>query len=571
MLMLKKIFIRLIVLVYAGALVHCGLIGTDDEGTPFMPIVDGNLTVSDGALLKMWIHVPGDVQSVNQIKWRTGKGKIARRNQALSGDNIKVDTIYVFWDEKPTVTRINVSQDTSVLDFQPFYYDSIWVSINNKLSAPVSIEVLHILPKLDSVYVNSVSAGVDNSHFDGSDVNLYGHPGQRVKVDLKILSSDTIGVVDIEWPSDLSFNLVKEGTPADPYEYMWNVPTGGYIDTTYTLFIGDNGSSGKRAYNLNVLTYSEAGTVWVGSSDGLVKLTNQGKEIFRIENYFDQIADIKVHPRNDDVWVADRGRNAVIRMDYDGNVKYVDSLGFLKPDAIDIDIESDFIWVADKASAILSSGQLRRFDTSGNDSLVTNITPVVFDNNQISDIAIDQYEQDFLWFVSAEGDFVGFARNGVVDTIFSRDDLNFDRPQTVAYDHSTNYVWIGDSSRVLVVDTLGRDVLTITGFKKITEISVGHGGAWILDQAGTIADGIERGGLFRFDNNAIGNLSSDRGTILGALNFPTGVDSYDHDGTAWVTDTENGVVYKVNVNGEIVTTSSGINRPTVIEVNQGVQ
>jgi DNA-binding beta-propeller fold protein YncE len=290
----------------------------------------------------------------------------------------------------------------------------------------------------------------------------------------------------------------------------------------------------------------------------LVKITANGEEVMRIYGNYKEISDIAIDPNSTDFWVADKGSHTLFHYNQDGELLLADSGRFIQPTALAIDVESGFLWVADLPSG--AKGRMRRY-LEGPDSLSLTASDTGY-SGPISDLSMDQFKNDLLWFSVPEADEIGLIRNGKLDTLFGSG-LPFNRPKHISWDTQGGKVWIADSSSVYLSDTTGIIQATITGFSFISGISSGQSGVCIADA--------RNGEVYQFKATITGNLTKSVGVLSSGFLSPEDVSVVHEDGSCWFVDSEMGVAIRLSSSGEEMYRLYGFKQPTVISVHQGVE
>lgn len=541
-----------------GALICLSLLNAcspnDESGSIIRIQTDFTEKSYSGGLVKAWVNVKDFNLRADQddlVNWKLGKGNISKRVTAISAiDSIIVsDTVWFEWNVAPELYLDSTEVDSVTWTVDSLYLDSIAIDIEGIHSAWKVFDIQNVLPMLDTLYLGGVVTAIRDSV-----IRLYGHPGQLVEFDVTLRDN---------FVEDFAPRFEFEDVPGlrqiqsdSGYAFRWQAPDS-IVDDVFEFKVRDESYSGSRIYYMQMITYKETGSVWVGASKDLIKISSTGSEIFRIENQFQEISDIGINPNRIYVWILDRGKNILTRMTNSGEIVLTDSSKFIQPTALGVDVQSGAIWVADLPSS--AQGRVRKFDPAALDSL-SEISVLPDQQGPVTSIAIDQFEDDLMMFVVPEGDSIGLVRDGVLDTLFH---AGVNRPQHIAYDAQLGQAWVADSSSVMLIDTLGVIKATIKGFNFISDLSTGNGEVCISDAR---ADQI-----IRFNSNISGNLTKTDGLVTEGFNTPAGVAFSMTDNSCWVADSESGSVAKVNSDGNIVFRVTGMDQPKIIAVHQGVE
>lgn len=542
-------------LIWVMLLMMVSCSGGADEGQGIHVKTDFKESSYMGGLVKAWVGLKGQGLVIGQeelINWKVGKGRISQRTTVVDPvDSISIlsDTIWFEWNLAPPLTL-----DTSMVDSinttpDSLYLDSVAVDVDGNHSEWMIFNIQNILPELDSLYLGGVISGIRDSI-----IKLYGHPGQMVE--FSVTTKDA-------FVEDLSPRFEFEDVPGlrqiasdSGYTFRWQAPDS-IVDDVFDFKVRDESYSGSRVYQMRMITYKETGSVWVGASDDLIKVSSTGSEIFRIQGQFQEISDIAVNPNRIYIWVIDRGTNSLYRFSNAGELIYSDSSNFIQPTALGIDVQSGALWVADLPNS--SSGRIRKFDPTSL-AEVTEVNSIADQTGPITGLTIDQFENDLMMYVAPEGDYITLVRDGVEDTTFT--DL-VNRPQHIAYDAQNGTAWVADSSHVILIDTLGVVQATIQGFEFISGLSAANGEVCIADAR---ADEI-----IRFTSKISGNRQKGDGIVTGGFNTPADVALSYSDNACWVADSESGSVVKVDSDGNSLLRVIGMAQPKTIAVHQGIE
>lgn len=528
--------------------------GTESEGNLVIQ-TDFSADQYMGGLVKAWVNVGSFGITLDQddlINWKVGKGEISKRVSVVSEEDsitIVSDTIWFEWNVAPPLTLDSTEIDSVTFDIDSVYLDSVAVDIEGRHSDWMIFNIQNVLPKLDSLYLGGVISAIRDSV-----IKLYGHPGQLVEFSVTTSDAFQEGLAPRFEFEDVPG--LKQIASDSGYTFKWQAPDS-IVDDVFDFKVRDESYSGSRKYQMRMITYKETGSVWVGASKDLVKISSTGSEIFRIENQFQEIADISVNPNRIYMWVVDRGQNTLYRFSNSGEMVYSDSATFTQPTAMGVDVQSGALWVADLPTS--DAGRIRKFDPTAIDEL-TEVASITDQTGPITSLTIDQYQNDLMFYVVPEGDYISLVRDGALDTNF-QDLVN--RPQQISYDAQNGMAWISDSSSVILIDTLGAVQATITGFNFISGLSAGNGEVCIADARGDE--------IIRFTSTISGNRQKDDGIVTTGFNTPAGVALSFADNSCWVADSESGSVVKVDTDGNINLRVTGMDQPKTIAVHQGVE
>lgn len=441
-----------------------------------------------------------------EIQWNTGKG-IQHRRELASDDTTSTDTIWVTWDELPSVpyarSRSSVYTDSDTTPAPPQPLDTIWAEYKGSRSNEVIVSVLNRAPKIDSVIVNGRllktkedTIPVSGNHSTIAYILVYASdPDTSSRLDIGWVQKDSVGRLvskeRVTAPSQFS------GTRG-PYkwEIQWEaLPVDRIGDTTVvttaSIRVADR-SGGHTEIPLRIVIYRESGSVWVASTgentSTLVKYSDNGKELFRIPGY-EHINALAVDPTEEKVWFTDKSQGKVHCVDDDGNLEYELS-GFRKPMAIAVHDLRGYACVADEDTGSTPTSRIRVFSKDENGKLDTSatlkvpggITSIAFDHTRLTNLIVS-------WVSGSGGDstdyitqFTSFWKNKG-DPV--RDVKN---PVSVEINPVTQQAWVADNgnNRVIRIDlgTLENTFTrAITGFLNPKMISVNSrdSSCWVAD------------------------------------------------------------------------------------------
>lgn len=515
-----------------------------------------------GGLYKVWVNLADPVADEDQVRWKTGRADIAQRG-VLRDENglIIVDTVYLAWEKLPVpevrLDSVKVDSTTWRVDSTYVYRDTLAVVVDGQETAPMIVELLNILPRIDTLIVGGVAQDGD------SVLVLAAHPGDLLEIEIPFSDAfNTKYRPQVEWPE--IGGLVSKLQDDSLWKWEWAVPNRNYMDTTLQLRIYDTGGYGDRLYDLHLVIYTEFASAWVASGNSLVKYSPEGAEVARIEDSLSEVSDLVLNSNAHKLWVLDRAANALHYYDTFGKKIFEDDQTFETPLSIAVDVESGYLWVSDivDLSATTLQSRVGRYALSGG-ALVEVGTSYVLDG-PIRGLSIDQFERDLVWFVSPESDFVGYIRDGAAQArVFSNSaTYGFNRPTMVSFDPKVGVAWIADSSRVLAIDTAGHVRASVVGFGFANSVSAAGGVCWVTD--------VQNGLVYRFDGNMTGTNIKASGGLSGFL-APTSISAYARDGGAWVADQGAGRVVRLDANGVWTASGSGLEMPNIVKVHQVVE
>lgn len=522
-----------------------------------------------GGLFKVWVDLDG-VTDISEVRWKTGKADIAFRNFATEDGEIIADTVYLHWESLPKVSiQIDTIEGDSagvfLYDTTSRYLDSVGVVVDGEESGLEVVEIHNILPRIDSL-------GIDGIRQEGDSIlTLAVHPGESVTLEMRFADAHNqdYPVQEIRWPEGIgTFTSKRKSDSA--WSWIWDVPNS-LVDTTLPLLLTDKGGYGTREYRLEVVVYGEAGSAWVVSGNDLVKFSPGGREVVRVKGSFSEVADLVLNSNSavqNKVWVADLGKGEISKYDAFGRLLWKDQGTFSTPYSVALDVESSLIWVSslDTIEGDVLYSRVQRYKVNEGDS--SSIQPIGASYRiagPVKGLSVDQFERGLVWFVSPEEDFVGYIRSGASQAVVFRDSsYQFNRPSVVSYDPTGGKAWVADSSRVVVIDTSGRVQATITGFQFANSLSAAAGVCWVSDAMA--------GKVYKFTLSQMsGRETVSAGLVYDELIAPWSVSTSSVDRSVWIADKEAGQVIRLDANGNVIATGSGLTLPTLIRVHQVIE
>lgn len=549
-----------IVLLSLLCLLSCSRSGS---GSPEVHAVrsDG---VYRGGLYQVWVTLPDGVESLEQIRWKSGKANIELRAQGVDEDGLIVaDTVYLAWEKMP---KPEVRLDSTKLDSTRWQVDSVYIYrdtlaavVDGEETDPIVVEIVNILPRIDSLYVGGISQPGD------SVLVLAAHPGDRLEIEMPFSDAfNTNFRPQVEMPEGLT-GLTSLMMEDSLWKWTWDVPNESFMDTTLRLRVYDTGGYGDRFYRVHLVVYTEYASSWVASGTNLVKYSPDGAEVARIDDSLSEVSDLVLNSNSHKLWVLDRASNALYYYDTFGRLLLKEEDLFQTPLSIAVDVESGYLWVSDIVDPSANSLQSRvgRYTVSGGKMVKVGSSYTLA--GPIRGLSIDQFQRDLLWFVSPESDFVGYIKDGVDSArIFSDSSYAFNRPTVVSFDPTYGVAWIADSSRILAIDTAGRLRATVVGFNFVNSLSAAGGVCWATD--------VQAGIVYKFPGNLNGvGLSVGAGTAVNGFLAPSSVSAFARDGGAWVADQGAGRVVRLNASGAVIASGSGLKLPNLVKVHQVVE
>jgi hypothetical protein len=506
----------------------------------------------NGGLFPVWIALKEPVMNAESIRWKTGTSIIAYRTQAINSKNlITADTAFLYWDEPPPlfvkIDSTEITRDTAKswkLDTTYYHRDTVFAIVDGQPSLPIVIEVKNILPRIRKVTLGGVEQPGDSL------LTIAAHPGDRMEIFIHLENPfNNAFHTELEMPEKMS-GLRQKSRSDSLWVYEWTVPNEAIADSSIYLRVKDSGGYGERLYKVYLVVYTEFSSVWVASDNELVKYSPTGAEVVRISDGFNSISAIAVNSNNGKLFVTDHSRNSFAIFDYYGKPLYKNDSSFKSPTGVAVDVERHYVWIADET-------RLHRYALLNDTISFADVDYEMFD--PVKGLSINQFEKDFVWFTIPEVDTVGFIRDPVSEPPRFIP-YNWNRPYMVSHDPSSGIAWIADSSRIVAIDTTGRILANISGFKEVRSVSASGGSVWAAD--------IQTGTVYRFKGPFSGSPLDLNSTINNGMpvrNFlsPVSISAFSADGGAWVVDNGRGMVVRLDSNGRQIAFGTGLTRPTL--------
>jgi len=535
-----------------------------------------------GGLFPVYITLNEPVDNANSIRWGTRYARIAYRKQGINlKDQIIADTAFLYWETPPPVFEkldsTKIKTDTAVtwkVEKTYYYRDTIFASVNNIESSPIVIDVKNILPRIKSITVGGIKKNGDSL------LTIPANLGDKLIISL-----------ELEKPFENSYNKAFHPIVTMPplmgnprlisengliFDYEWTVPNKEISDSSGYLKIEDSGGFGERLYKVYLVVYTESGSVWVASDKELVKYSPAGAEVARISGSFNSISDISVNSNNGKLFVVDEFKNTFSIYNNYGKQLYNNTNQFKLPSGIAVDVEGNYVWIADvkvpSSSSSLSSSsispvteaRLRRFMLMSDELSATSIDYET--SGPIKGLSINQFQSDFVWFTIPKSNKVGFTKEPP-KLEFMEPQLIWNRPSMVSLDPSNGTVWIADSSRIVAIDPNGKVLANINGFGFVSSVSASKGNVWVSD--------ILNCKVYRFKGPFTGAEEDITSIVMGmavdGFIAPISVSAYIADGGAWVIDKEAGMAVRLDSLGNKIASGIGLKQPILGKTLQKVE
>jgi len=514
-----------------------------------------------GGIFPVWITLKEPVENAD-ISWKTGSSRIAYRNFGLNEKNLIVaDTAFLHWETPPpmkldSIETTKSGDTTKTWRIDSVYVDTIFAIVDGLRSEPMIIKVQNILPNIKSLSVAGLEQPGDST------IMIAAHPGDGLEIAIRLekafnkAHSPVIDGEAIEVLKILSGNFTLKQRSDSLYLWEWIAP-GEDMDTTAFLRIKDSNGYGERLYKIRLVVYADFGSVWVASEKEVAKYSTTGARVVKIRDTFDVISDIAVHSNNGRLFVIDQNKNTFSVYDTYGRQLYKNSTLLKNPTGIAVDIDGNYAWIAD-------SERLRPFTFSGSDIVANDsLGYSLAGQGQVKGLSPDQFQREFLWFAVPERDTVGYIRYSVVDSAADKTPEykpnnkpgKWNRPSMVSLDPANGLAWIADSSRILAIDTAGKEFAIISGFGFVSSVSASGGSVWASD--------ILKGCVYRFWGPFTGTERDLSRTVMDGMTVegfsaPAFVSALIADGSAWVMDKGTGKTVRVDGQGNITAEGIGL-------------
>ncbi|MDR2580090.1 MAG: hypothetical protein LBC85_03745 [Fibromonadaceae bacterium] len=500
----------------------------------------------NGGLFPVWIVLKEPVESVNSISWKMGYSEIAYRTQELDAQKlITADTAFFYWNVPPPLTtKIDSVKMGEIWRIDTTYYhtDTIFAIVNGLRSEPIVIEVKNILPRVTSLTVGGLRQAGD------SVLTIAAHLGDKLEIELRLEKPfNNISPV-VEMPTEIfGGNLTLKLQSDSLYSWEWIAPHEPVDDSSAFLRIKDKGGYGERLYKIHLVAYTDFSSVWAASEKEIVKYSPAGSRVVRINGDFGSISDIAVNSNSKQLFVVDQAKNIFAVYDSYGKVIYRNDNLLKAPTSVAVDIESNYIWVADDSG-------LRAFSFTG--STIGAAAAVQYEvPGLLRGLSVDQFRRNFLWFAIPERDTIGFVEYSKEPEYILNTLDEWKRPSMVSHDPTNGMAWIADSSRIVAIDTDGNFLAVIRDFGFVSAISAGGGSVWASD--------ILTGKVYRFRGPFRGSqLDLSRtvkdGMEVGGFLAPTFISTFAEDGSAWVMDRGAGMAVRVDSVGKRIASGIGL-------------
>ena len=507
----------------------------------------------NGGLFPVWINLKDKIalKDSGNIDWITGTSQIAYRTRAVNDkDLITADTAFLFWNTTPEAfvkidsTKIKGTEEWKY-DTATYYRDTVYAVVNGKESEPFVIEVKNIIHRIKSITVSGIV------HNGDSVITIAAHPGTQMELSIELENPfNAANRPNMEMPPEMG-TLVEKSRTNEQIVYQWIVPNKPFSGMT-NLSVTGSRTQGKRTYKINLVVYTDFGSIWAASEKEIVKYSPEGAEVARIKGDFKSISDIAVNSKNGNLFVVDQGANAVSIYDTYGNNIYKSEGEFTAPTSAAIEAVDGSVWIADETGL---GKYAFRDSTLGGSSTSYPIT------GQIKSISINQFN-NFIWFAQTKENKVGFI-NAATEEIPN----TWNRPSVISVDHVSGAAWVADSSGITAVDINKNILATIKGFGFVSSVYANNNNIWVSD--------ILNRKVYRFKaslkSGQMQNLTIADGLAIGGFLSPVFVSAYNEDGSVWVVDKGAGMVVKLDALGKRIASGTGLELPNIGKTIQIVE
>jgi hypothetical protein len=544
----KKIRIIFMLSFFSTVMISC-IWGEKNESSPRIESrASKNRFDYSGGEVYFVAHYPHPIRS-SQRSWRTGKANVLRSIPVYNSKGLMSrESLWVDWDEMAYQKIDSIFHNEELIRIDTLHFDSISVSVDGRESPILLIQLLNMGP-----YVNEVV--LHGRRLDVTDriINLPAHRGEKLKFGI-LLRNESVQrfKTQIKIPDHSEIRFLSE---TDSIVWMEWAASRELMNDTIVIDFGDSRGA-SRSYQVHRFTYNETGSVWVGAGNEMIKVSEYGQEIFRLDS-FRQVQDIHVYANRHQIWVTDYLDHSLSLLKSDGSILWRDTSQFNKPEWIKIDPQADWIWVVDRT--ISNIGRLRRYSWQ-EDELISDFE-VLSPNGPIGSFSVSSFYANLSWVVYPEADEIHKVSGEDVQAF--GEELGVNRPAFVRIDHQNSNVWIADSASITLLSANGDSLAKIRGFSFISGLDVGGGTVCVSDA--------RKNEVLLFKTSLRGNKQTFDGIVLSGFSNPMGNSVLMKDGSCWIADRDSGTLYKIDKNGFILVSKTGFKQPTVTAIHQGAE
>ncbi|MBF0431607.1 MAG: hypothetical protein HQK83_10030 [Fibrobacteria bacterium] len=523
---------------------RCTNVNDSQQDEPVKIHVNNKDSTYIGVPLKFWATFKEPVKDRSRINWERGYGSILRHAAPTDADSGLSDTVYLEWRTPP---KQKASGSNNILR----YVDSVSVQVDNEQSEKVAVYIENIFPTLDSLVVNGLGrVPTKDSLFFAV------HRGGPIHASFHFTDLLLETNLDIIWPSFIT--SAKKDYNSDLKELIYDFPEApsGVYDRVGPISISD-GSGASREWVLRFRTFKETGSLWIGAQGEVIKLSEEGFEVYRAKNDFGD--GVLMGLNNNFLYLVDGALKRIKKVrtiDYEQDSDF--RLSTFNP-VHAFEVSSQFIWDAQQDLSIRNSTKIRRYSlNTGN--ILSDSLPLVA--GRVMSMRANTNLNGGLWFVNSEQNKLFLVREGKIDMEI---DLDLESPKLLAYDAEKELCWVANENIILMINKNGSQVGKITGFGNVSSLSAGQGVCWVADSYENI--------VYKFNHSITKERSSEELTsteFKKDYEHPVAVSMVFGDvPSCWVADDGIGTVMLINDKGEETSRFTGMTAPRQISINKG--
>lgn len=460
---IKSICLLLLSSILVGFMDSCSEKSTaPDDGLVRTTIYSlGSDSVYYGVPMKFWTTFSRAVADSHEINWELGSGSILRRSIYPSDTAITADTVYVVWNRLPALVKDSSSNRMR-------YFDTVRVGVGGVRSARKAVMIENIFPSLDSIKVQT------GFTFRPKGDSLYIRVHNGEDFTLRTYTTDLLRTTALNytWPSFMQMQNAGQGDSV----FRFKVAATTDFDQTGVLRITD-GTGANRTWKMRFQTYQETGSLWIGTTFEMIKISGQGMEVFRT-----------THPYEDHLLVAlNSGIDALFRAEDKNLISKYSTLGFIQqPERIlsfytptAMTTYGSNLWVALEDPGAKTDSTKYRVETFNVYDMKTTGKLIRGVKGKVQHIVARPDVPDALWMV------VGKDSGAIVlatpDSIYVHNDSALIGPKKMDWDQEKKVLWVTNGRDVAMLNATGKRLILVKGFGNVTDISAGGGVCWVVD------------------------------------------------------------------------------------------
>jgi|GEM_PF-6561809 len=420
-----------------------------------------------GVPIKFWAVYNRPLTDTQNIRWELGRGTVVKRSLFPNDSVIKADTVYVIWDRLPELLRDSLTK-------KMVYRDTVRVSLSSMRSHPQPVRVDNLVPFLDSIKVQNGFAFAPR----GDSIYIQVHNGEDFS--LRTYTTDLLknSSINYIWPDITNCKAGISDTL-----FNCGVANETIFDQNGELILQD-GQGAKRVFNLRLRTYQETGTVWVGTSTGLLKVSLDGQLVFKTAlNYTSNLL-MTINSSHDILFLVEgvavsTGSMQVRKYTTQGFARQPQVFNTFSAPTAMATWES-MLWIAEEKKNLVIAESLK-YSVQGYSihDLKISGKPLAGIKGKVLGMVARPDLPGTVW--SIQGGDTGAIVLSNPDTVFVNNDSTLIGPNRLDWDVEKRTLWVSNGREVVMYNSSGREVIRVRGFGSVSSLSASAGVCWVTD------------------------------------------------------------------------------------------